>query len=188
MDRLVRRAKIPVLYSEGYHPHARLSFAPPLPVGAEGWRELCVIELTRLAPAAEIARTLTRHLPPGMELVSVEFTTRGHRSPLADIEVAGYEMELVNSLQLPNLAPAVQKLLAASEWKVTRLTKSKVSEIDLRPGLLALELQADPLRLVMELSLGPETLVKPEEVAEALAGIADLSALHLGRTMRTYLR
>ncbi len=33
-DRAVRRAGIPVEYTEGFHPRAKISFAPPLPVGA----------------------------------------------------------------------------------------------------------------------------------------------------------
>ncbi|NLO73797.1 MAG: DUF2344 domain-containing protein [candidate division WS1 bacterium] len=188
MDRLVRRAKLPVLYSEGFHPHARLSFASPLPLGMEGWREPCLIELARPISAAEIARAVGRHLPPGMELVSVELSTRGRRSPLADLLVAGYEMELTATGQLSDLVAAMEQYWAAREWKIARPTKTKVSEVDLRPGLLELELRADPPRVVMELSLAPETLAKPEEVAQALADLAGWPRLPVGRTARAYLR
>ena len=188
VDRMVRRAKVPVLYSEGFNPHARLSFAPPLPLGMEGWREPCLMELARPARAADIARALGAQLPPGMELVSVELTTRGHRSPLADLEAAGYEMELAELGDFPAIAAAAETLLAAQEWRRPRQTKSKLFEVDLRPGLLKLEPASDPPRLVMELSLAPETLVKPEEVAQVLAEIAGRPDMKFGRTARAYLR
>jgi radical SAM-linked protein len=189
MDRVVRRAQLPVLYTEGYHPHAKISFALPLPVGLEGRREPCLIELARLAPLPEMARALSRSLPTGMELVSLELTSRGRRSPLADLQVAGYEIELLDGEQLPALGSAIASLLAAETWRISRPTKSQVAEVDLRPGLLSLVLCPEPRpRLELELSLAPDSLVKPEEIVRALAELAGLPAVALGRTARTFLR
>ena len=36
IDRAVRRAKLPVAYSPGFSPRARISFVNPLPVGIAG--------------------------------------------------------------------------------------------------------------------------------------------------------
>ena len=86
MDRLVRRAKLPVLYSEGFHPHARLSFASPLPLGMEGWREPCLIELARPISAAEIARGGPASAPGAWSWCPLSLVRR-RRSPLADLLV-----------------------------------------------------------------------------------------------------
>jgi radical SAM-linked protein len=189
MDRAVRRAKIPVSHSEGFHPHAKISFAMPLPLGMEGRREPCLIELARPASTPQMASALGRCLPRGMELVSMELTSRGRRSPLADLQIAGYAVELLDPEQLPALTSAVAKLLAAEAWRILRPTKSQVAEVDLRPGLLRLALLPEPRpRLEMELSLAPESLVKPEEVMRALAELAGLPAVTTGRTARTHLR
>lgn len=187
VDRAVRRAKLPVAYSEGFHPHAQISFGPPLPLGAEGLRELCSVDLARVAPPAEMARALSRQLPAGLDLVSLTITDRGRRSPLADLEAAGWEIELAESGEA--LRSAVESLLAARELLVTRRTKSQVATVNIRPGLRELALHQDgKALLVAELSLRPETLVKPEEILQLLAERAGLGSLTVRRQVRTYLR
>lgn len=39
IERGLRRAKVPLAYTEGFHPSAKISFGPALPVGIEGLRE-----------------------------------------------------------------------------------------------------------------------------------------------------
>lgn len=39
IERALRRAKIPLAYTEGFHPSPKISFCPALPVGIEGLRE-----------------------------------------------------------------------------------------------------------------------------------------------------
>ena len=53
--RIVRRAGIPVKYSEGFNPHALLFFAPPTPVGVGSVAEYAAID-TLLSPEETMAR------------------------------------------------------------------------------------------------------------------------------------
>ena len=186
-DRAVRRAGTPVAYSAGFHPHAEISFGPPLPLGVEGLREPACLELARLEPAPEMTRALSRQLPAGLDLVSLELTDRGRRSPLADLAWAGWEFTLTDPD--PGLIEsAVQAFLAAPDCLVTRETKSKIGAVDIRPGVAELVFHpgARPL-LVAELSLQPDSLVKPEELLRTLAELAGRD-LPVQRRVRTYLR
>lgn len=189
MDRAVRRAKLPVAYSQGFHPHARISFAQPLPLGMEGLREVCCLELSRVEPVAEMTRALGRELPAGLELVSLEITSRGRRSPLADLVLAEYEIYLAGPEPVVALGEAVTALLSAPEWPTERQTKRQLKTVDIRPGLRRLELRTEPEpHLVMELSAAPGDLVKPAEVLQALAELAGLPNLETTRWVRTHLR
>ncbi len=59
-ERALRRARIPIAYSEGFSPHPRLSLAAPLALGITSEAELIDIFLERrLAPGL-----LTSALPP----------------------------------------------------------------------------------------------------------------------------
>lgn len=187
LDRAVRRAKLPVAYSAGFHPHAEISLGPPLPLGAEGLRELACLDLAHAAPAAEMTRALSRQLPPGLDLVSLELTDRGRRSPLADLAWAGWEFTLVTEPPAALLEQAVADFLAASDWIITRETKTRIGIADLRPGVRELVFHPRQGLLVAELSLQPETLVKPEELLRALSELAALD-LSVRRQVRTYLR
>jgi radical SAM-linked protein len=187
LDRAVRRAKLPVAYSAGFHPHAEISFGPPLPLGTEGQREPACLELARVAPVAEMARALSRQMPPGLDLVSLELSDRGRRSPLADLAGAGWEFTLADVAPAAALERAVHEFLAAPEWLVTRETKSKITGVDIRPGVAELVFPPSEGLLTAELSLQLDTLVKPEELLRVLAELSG-SALSVERQVRTYLR
>src|SRR5262249_10404404 len=66
--RASRRAKLPVAYSQGFHPLPRISFGPALPLGIESEEELLDIELTESMPAAEIGRRLGEELSQGFSV------------------------------------------------------------------------------------------------------------------------
>jgi radical SAM-linked protein len=63
--RAVRRAHLPVAYSEGFHPLPRLSFGPALPLGVESEEEFLDIELSEVLTAGEVSRRLGAELPRG---------------------------------------------------------------------------------------------------------------------------
>lgn len=62
----LRRSRLPVAHSKGYHPHPMLKFGPPLPVGVAGERECLDIAFDHQAP--DWVERLNRELPPGLRL------------------------------------------------------------------------------------------------------------------------
>lgn len=59
MQRALRRSGLPVRYSQGFNPHAVLSFASPLPVGVGGAEELMDVALESDVGEAAFAEALT---------------------------------------------------------------------------------------------------------------------------------
>ena len=53
-ERAIRRAKLPLAYTQGFSPHARIALAAPLPVGTIGERELMDIWLDEPAGPPEV--------------------------------------------------------------------------------------------------------------------------------------
>ena len=62
---------IAVAYTQGFNPHPKLSFGPPLPVGATGDAEFFDLETTRAVDAKDIEGRLAAGLPDGLRLLSV---------------------------------------------------------------------------------------------------------------------
>ena len=69
--RAVRRAEIPLWYTEGFNPHPYLNFLLPLPLGQSGEREPIDIKIEEDMPLDEIKRRLNSVLPEGLEIVDV---------------------------------------------------------------------------------------------------------------------
>ena len=69
--RAVRRADIPLWYTEGFNPHPYLNFLLPLPLGQSGEKEPIDIKIEEDIPLDEIGRRLNSVLPDGLEIVAV---------------------------------------------------------------------------------------------------------------------
>ena len=66
IQRALRRAKLPLNFSEGFHPHPRISVGPSLAVGMEGLGEFFDVELTEeIEPSLDL---LNQGLPVGLRI------------------------------------------------------------------------------------------------------------------------
>ena len=72
MTRSVRRAEVPLWYTEGYNPHPYLTFALPLSLGMESLYESMDIRIEGESSNEDIFNLLKGSMPPGIEIVSVE--------------------------------------------------------------------------------------------------------------------
>ncbi|MGI5818197.1 MAG: TIGR03936 family radical SAM-associated protein [Armatimonadota bacterium] len=179
VDRAVRRAGLPVKYSQGFNPSAQIGYAHALPVGVAGERELCQIELERPVAADEVHRALVAQLPEDLQPVQTEVVSGEKRKHISGSTVAEYEMQLAADGQVDaeDLRRAVSEVLEAGNLRIVRETKTRTREIDIRPGiheLTVFEARPDVSDercgpwLRMKLALQQEQLVKPSEVVECL--------------------
>jgi radical SAM family uncharacterized protein/radical SAM-linked protein len=76
-DQAIRRAGIPVAYSGGYHPKAKLAFKDALPIGLESLDEKLILSLTADMSPGEVMDRLNRRLPTGL---SVKYCRKTHKS------------------------------------------------------------------------------------------------------------
>ncbi len=72
ITRALRRARIPLKYSQGYHPHPRVIFYSALPVGVESQCEIFDMELVQHIPHAVIPGLLNEHFPAGVKMLRAE--------------------------------------------------------------------------------------------------------------------
>ncbi len=71
MTRAVRRAEIPLWYTEGFNPHPYMTFLMPLPLGQSGMREPLDIRIEGDMSFKEIRSRLNAVMPEGIEIVDV---------------------------------------------------------------------------------------------------------------------
>src|SRR3990172_6617082 len=70
-ERALRRADLPLAYSQGFSPHPRLSLAAPLAIGVTSSAELMDIFLERRVSPLFLLKTLKGQLPGGIDLLEV---------------------------------------------------------------------------------------------------------------------
>ena len=104
--RAVRRARLPVAYSQGFHPLPRLSFGPALPVGVESEEEFLDIELSEVLAATEVKERLGTELSRGFSVYWAEEIDL--RAPSIDASIEGYRYVVaLDSLPETKRTPAV---------------------------------------------------------------------------------
>jgi radical SAM family uncharacterized protein/radical SAM-linked protein len=87
--RAMRRARLPLAYSQGHHPAPRLSLGDALPLGIESRDETMEIILRRPLDPHQLARRLNTELPAGLAILEVR--QDGARQEPAHGHVVTYE-------------------------------------------------------------------------------------------------
>lgn len=94
MRRTALRAGIPIAFSQGFSPHARIAPGPPLSIGIETEEEWIDFEMTKKYPAEIFMKVMNRKLPEDMRFTSA-FTLEGKQQSLSSLITFGrYEFSL----------------------------------------------------------------------------------------------
>ena len=179
-ERTIRRAVLPLSYSQGYSPHAKIALAAPLPVGVSGTAELVDIWLDDALPLDEVARQLRQVMPPGLSVSSIEQVPDSLPAMQACLRAARYEVRFPAGAVDPSaVASAVGDLLARDsvEWEEQR--GERVRKYDLRATILDLTAreESDVAVIDMHLSLEEGRTGRPAQVLKALGVDADPSEI-----------
>jgi radical SAM-linked protein len=139
-ERAVVRARVPMAYSSGFHPHPRISYAGASPTGAASEAEYLEIGLAeRLEPSA-VLTALDEALPDGLDVLEVVESPGGS---LADRLEASVWRTTVPGLDPRRAAEAVAAFLAADAVEVERMTKKGMRSFDCRAAVETLAV-SDP--------------------------------------------
>lgn len=161
VERVFRRAGLPLRFSAGFHPKPRMSFPSALALGIEGLDEVLEVELTAPVEAAELMQRLTVQSPPGLNFHKAELLPAG--SPRARLRSTSYEV-LLPPQYASGLQSRVEHLLATAHCPVQR--PGRRYALDLRAQVLELACAGDKLR--MRLRATDRGGVSPRDVLTAL--------------------
>jgi len=171
LDRLVRRAGIPIALTGGFSPRPKITFALALGLGIEGLREVVDLELTEPTTPAALLKRLAETSPPGVDWLEAK-ALEPSAPPPRPVWVE-YELPIPEDRRA-GAASAVESLLAQASCAVIRRRpdRRREVELDLRPFLLDARL-TEAGRLLARMKVTPEGSIRPEELLEAL-GLRDL--------------
>lgn len=162
MTRVLRRAALPIWYTEGFNKHPYLTFAAPLSLGYEGLGECMDIRLVEDLPMEEVVGRMNAALPEGIVVVSAAPAVM---KP-GDLTASRYR--LVFDCTLAELTAFLAQERIEAE-KVTKKKERKV--IDLKPTLSEEDApKEEGEQTVWELSLpcGGNGALNPSLIGQAL--------------------
>lgn len=165
-ERAFRRANLPLAYSQGYNPRPKINLASALPLGFTSDGELLDARLEKTLLLTEIATSLTKALPQGMQLERLEEIDPSEPALQSQIKSANYLITFLDPF--PELSERVRELLAAEHIERERRGKA----YDLRP---LVEEISQPHRneqgqeqISVQLASREGATGRPEELVDAL--------------------
>jgi radical SAM-linked protein len=168
-ERTLRRAEVPVAYSEGFSPHAQISLAAPLPVGTTSEAELMDVFLSEpMTPKAFIER-VTPQLPGGASIRGVEEAGLTLPALQADVRFAEYEVEV--QAGDADVDAAIAGFLAAESVPWEHKRDEEIRSYDIRAlvdNVAVVAREGGSVRLRMRLRNDNTGSGRPEQVAAAL--------------------
>lgn len=167
-ERAVFRARIPMAYSSGFHPHPRISYAGAAPTGSASEAEYLEIGLARVVDPVAVAAELDSALPPGLDVLEVVESPGGS---LAD-RLSASQWELQVDADLATATAATDAFLAQTEIPIERMTKKGLRTFDCRAAVASLSARATEGRVALDVVLVHGTpSVRPDDVLRGLAGV-----------------
>ena len=185
MQRAVRRANIPLWYTEGFNPHPYISYLLALPLGVEGLAEPVDIRLVEPMTTAELTDRLNAVMPEGLRVVSVA-------PPLhkpAEIALARYEATLDrDDVSYSELADALTCGTLTCEKSGKSGHKKIMKTVNVSEHIKEYRLQDAPEGLLLEVTLpaGSTFNLNPLQLMEAVSGRLE-RRIYPSLTVRTAL-
>lgn len=134
-ERLLRRARVPLAYTQGYNPHARLQFASALPVGYSSVCELLDVFLRQANPLDELVAAIRCELPQGLGLLDIRQVPIDATPLQATVHEAHYRARVWGQFVSEDLFKAVEILMHRDHIPRQRRRKEQMVDYDLRPLL-----------------------------------------------------
>src|SRR5271157_612658 len=125
--RAMRRARIPLEYTEGFSPHPRISLAVPLSVGVTAENELMDISITKVVSPHWFIDTVNRQLPDGLKVLEASPVGLNVPSLQSQVRFTQYQVKLKTDKSEEEIKIAIDHLLAMESlpWHHERDTGRK---------------------------------------------------------------
>ena len=174
LQRALRRANINIIYSEGYNPHPKFSFAMPLSLGIETYGDYLEIEVDDGEDYKSIQDRLNFVLPDSFKVVDVELSEYG-RTLSSRLKNVVYIIDIKNEIEnLSNVEKIIENFFE-EEQIVKRIKKkkrkTKIKKFDSRKFIWKIDIiekNNKGIKLKIYGIFSNEGTVKMEELVEVL--------------------
>jgi radical SAM-linked protein len=160
-ERTLRRARLPLAYSQGFNPRPKINLGAALPLGFTSDCEIIEFWLDGTQPQNEIVTRLREAAPPGIEIHTIEeIEPKAPKIPNL-IDSAKYQVTLLEPVS--DLNQRVSDVVKAETLPRERRGKP----YDLRPLVEDIQVP-DEQHLALQLAARSGATGRPEEVLLAL--------------------
>lgn len=174
-QRAVKRAELPVWYTEGFNPKPYLNFLSPLPLGVEGFREPVDIRIENddMSDGA-VAAALSAVMQDGLEILGASVPVNG----AGDIAFASYALNYTfeTAGQAEQFAEKITAEMDSGELLTEKRTKRGMRTINICECTESYNISKDEKNVVIEVvaAAGSDNNLSPSVIAAAYEKITGI--------------
>ncbi len=191
LGRAIILSGVSFVYSQGFHPHPKISFAGATAVGMESEGEFADIRIQDPGeqPDTLMAR-INAALPAGVSITAMH-ELPPHAFSLAEM-ITGFDYDLIlpddsDRAEFERIEDAIRIFRGADSFGVIRESKGKPVIKDIRPFVVALAMDHSSRRIQLSAHFGSEGTIRPAELLSGALGITP-EVLHRTRIVKTGVR
>lgn len=169
ISRALRRAKLPIAFSQGFHPLPLLSFGRAMPVGAQSHAEWFSVTFHSYLAPQKILAGLNIFLQRDLGIKLVELIEKKQKTQQAISE--NFKLQFINEEVAAKAGEAFSDFSALPEYYFQRTTKKGIRTDDIRPLLLKWQLQGQDIAFTTDWS---REYLSPIQFAQAIINIKNL--------------
>lgn len=198
-QKALKRADVPLAYSQGFHPHPLISFAAPLSVGVTSGGEYMDIVTTEAIDPEAVCSLMNQNMVEGVRIVKVTELSDQAQNAMAAVWAADYFVyfkpgekkapdSAFSELTVSGYDEAIRTFYSdAGTIIVTKQTKKSERTIDIKPLIydlkvadqkafrLQTDISDDSPVFYMMLKSGSTDNIKPELVMEHFLSSMEIS-------------
>lgn len=168
-QKAIRRAGLPIAFSEGFSPHMIMSFAAPLGVGTTSSGEYFDMQLTCEMPTGKIKEQLNSAMTEGFEVLSAVKVEDGKASKaMSLVAAADYLVAFRPGKEFdPDWDVKLYDYMSQDEIPVYKKTKRSEKVVDIKPFIYDYSIEG--ACIFLKLASSSANYTKPEQVMEGFA-------------------
>ncbi len=165
VQQTIRRAKLPIAFSEGFNPHQKISFASALAVGLTCDREYMDVELKDQLTPFEIINSLNSASPPGVYYLQAKEITEKQPALMSIVAAATYNIKTNRGL-ISFSKQNAEDYLSQPEIYYSVVKNKQLKQKKLRAGILTMKVEQTDIACNFELFLKSGSIgnTRPDDV------------------------
>ena len=180
-QRALRRAGMPLSYSQGFSPHPKIAIAAPLALGVTSEGELMDVFLERSVSTDFFIKVVGEQLPQGIEILGIKELWPKLPSLQSQLRFAEYRVEVESIRKPKEVKQALHSLLAKESLPWQHARDKEIRNYDLRAlidDLWPIDWSDSKHTLGMRLRTDESGSGRPEQVVLALEFTEPPKSIH----------
>ena len=169
----IKRAMLPIAYSEGFNPHQLISFALPLSLGYYSNGEYVDIALSSPLSCKAMAEALNETMPDGLKILAAKKLESGEKSGASLVSACDYKICFPPGHQIS--AEAAAGFIKQDSIIIQKKTKKNIAPSDIAPDIFNFKpnvAEGFAKEINLRISAGPNRSVRADSVIKALFDFA----------------